>query len=220
MRALIVALLLTLCIDPTLANDRPRVISEWAQHFSLVVGAKDPRTVLGFFDESAGSGKGYDRAVLDLDGDGIPESVQDFSSAHVFTGGPQGPAATLHVKHDGATFWLTIYGLSDRGPARADYHSSWTVEKDGVAASCMSCRTPLYTTPEAAREGKPIRMGPPVSFDVRPRIEGPKAVLAVTLEGPMGGNLNRAFRDGRAERIRVCVVRRKTVVEDGQLDYG
>ena len=84
----------------------------------------------------------------------------------------------------------------------------------------MSSRTPLHATPELAGKGKPIRMGPPISFQVRTRIEGEKAVLDVKLKGPMGGNLFRLFRDGKAERIRVRMLQGENVVSEGRPDYG
>ena len=222
MRPLIVpGLLLVFFVGPAIAADTPMAVSERAMYFRLVVGADDSLTVFGFIDESAGTGRGYDQAVLDLDSDGTPETVQKFTSDHVFVGRQgQGPRFSLRVIHDGGTYDLTIYGLGDADPQRADFHSSWSVHKDGVVLSFMSSRAPLHATFEEAQRGKPVRLGPPVEFEVRTRIEGPKAVLAVKLKGPMGGNLTGASRDGKPERIRVELIKREAVVAKGRPDYG
>lgn len=217
-RAIPLLLLLAL---PAVGEELARPVSDQVRFFRLVVGDEKPLTVLGFIDESGGTGRGYDRAVLDLDGDGVPESLQEFTSLEPFFGeGERAPLVFLRIVHGEATYELTVHGLS--GPARrsGDYHSSWSVRRAGLALSFMSSRSPLHDSLEQAKTGKPIRLGGPFRFRARTRIEGPNAVLDVNLQDSMAGELNGATRQGKKEQIRVRLLRGEDLVEEGRLDYG
>jgi hypothetical protein len=222
MRLLIVTLLLTsLSAGTTFAEELLRPVSERAKHFRLVLGVEDLLTVVGYLDESTGTGKGYDRAVLDLDSDGTPESVQEFTSDLTCLGIERGtPLPFLRLFHDGADYEFTILGALTSSPRDGTWHSSWSIRKGGQRVSFMSSRAPLHDSAKAARDGKPIRLGPPFTFEFRTRIEGPRAVLDVKLKGPMGGNLDRAHRHRKTVKIRVELRKGPEVVSEGELDYG
>ena len=202
-------LFLCLIALPSFAQDPPTPVSRKARFFRVVMGTSEKLTVAGFVDESKGTGKGYDRAVLDLDGDGTPEAVRKISEP-----------AVLRLHHAGAVYTLTVHGLGDRVWRNETFHSSWTVCRDGLLLSFMSGRAPLYASPKDAMTRKPIRLGGPFRYEVRSRIEGPKAVLSVRLEDAMGGNLNGARRPNRIERIRVRLERPGTAPWEGRPDYG
>jgi hypothetical protein len=220
-RIAICLLVAALFAAPALADEPPRPVSKRAKFFRLVVGADDPLTALGFIDESRGTGRGFDRAVLDLDGDGVPESVQEFVGIEPFlVDGATVPQVFLRVRHGEATYHLTVYGLYDPPRRSGDYHSAWSVSRTDLVLSFMSSRAPLHDSLAKAKAGKPIRLGGPFTFRARTRVEGPKAVLDVSLRDPMRGNLNAVVRKGVKEHIRVRICRGEAVVAEGRVEYG
>ena len=162
-----IALFTSFLAGSALAEELPRPVSERARHFRLVLGVDDILIVVGYLDESMGTGKGYDRAVLDLDSDGTPESVQEFTSDVTCLGIESGtPLPFLRLFHDGADYEFTILGALTSSPRDGTWHSSWSIRKGGLRVSFMSSRAPLYDSAKAAREGKPIRMGIQFALDL------------------------------------------------------
>ncbi|MHC4861285.1 MAG: hypothetical protein ACYTDY_14475, partial [Planctomycetota bacterium] len=140
--------------------------------FRIELGARTTRIVSGFLDESKGTGKGYDRAVVDLDGDGTPETVQkgelsiDYGDGRV----EEFEVPEIRVTHEGARWTLEFLAIGEKRPILEDGVArtgfDWTVEGEEAFAMFINGQITLHDRVERARRTDPLSLGPPFRWEV------------------------------------------------------
>jgi hypothetical protein len=226
----VLLLVALLAAGSAVAGDVARPVSSGALHFGLLVGPSPGRLVVGFLDESRGTGRGYDLAVLDLDGDGRPEtrrpmSVQKYDDDWIVHG--------FSFTVDGRDYTLELDGLAP-GPLRTvhvDWTVSWTDETTipihGIrvpwghwTAVFINGTTALSSFPLAAPFLPRIRLGPPFRFCLEQGRRGPDPVLTVTFLDSLGASLRLAYRGRDEIGITLRLMRGDDVVLEADGEYG
>jgi len=196
------ALVLCAAAGLAVADDAPTPVSDEAFHVRLAVGGESGRTIVGYIDESAGTGKGYDTAVLDLDGDGTPEASQTFGKTADRRTGEMRFDPKVKVEHDGVSLVLDLYSLAFRRPFGGEKqypaYIRWTATKGDLYAWFINGKVAYHRTARDAAEADPIRLGGPFHFAVSTRTRGPEALVSVGLKDANGCTL-RLYRKARTE---------------------
>jgi hypothetical protein len=165
-------------------------VSEQPLHFRMEVGVRPGYVVSGWLDESKGTGKGYDLAVLDLDGDGTFETKQPAATQKDYQTQKDVPKPVVTIDREGAKWALDLYSLGRRRPTVKDgavvTYIKWTVTTDAFYAYFINGRVTLHADAAKAKAAKPIRLGPPFSFDTGSAQRGPDALLRVGLKDGNG----------------------------------
>jgi hypothetical protein len=185
----------------------PEPVSKKPLWFRIVAGAETTREVLGYADEGNGTGKGYDRTVLDLDGDGTPETTQRFPTEEDPITKERSPVPCVSFEHAGAEWALSPFGLAyvdlEASGDSPFVHTDWSVKAKEFYAWFISGPVRLHSTAEAARDADPIRLGPPFRFEFKTGTQGPKALLEVSIRDGNGCTLRVARDDGEERQISV-----------------
>jgi len=165
-------------------------ISEQPLHFRIEVGVRPGYVVSGWLDESKGTGEGYDLVLLDLDGDGTFETKQVAPTQKNYQTQKDVPKPTITIDREGAKWALDLYSLGQRRPTvKGDSlatYVKWTVRTEELYAYFINGRVTLYADAAKAKAAKPIRLGPPFTFDTGSSQRGPDALLRVGLKDGNG----------------------------------
>ena len=97
---------------------------------------------------------------------------------------------------------------------------TWSVTEGISTAHFQSALAPVHRSAAEAKEGKPIRLGPPFTFRPAVETEGPKALLRVDLVGPNGGRLRAARHGRKEEKILVRLLQIGRVNVEKHVEYG
>jgi len=173
---------------PAASADIAAPVSDAPLHFRLEVGVESVRVIAGFIDESKGTGKGYDSAFLDLDGDGTPEAKQDFPTKLDPRTKKETPDPKVRIEHEGAIWVLDLYSVGRRRPVARDGRVRasirWSVTRGDFYAWFINGAATLWTSEGAAGEDLPISLGRYLAFEVTSSTRGPEAMLNVGLKDP------------------------------------
>lgn len=198
MRHLSLALLLIpLLAGSALAEPEGFVpVSGDALHFRAEIGREPGHIVHVVLDESAGTRKGYDAALLDEDGDGTFEARQVFETKTDARGNPRRDAK-ISFDHDEATWELQLISFRYSRPGLKDGVLStsvrWSVTREDFHVWFINGRTTFAADVENAGT---VRMGPPFHFEASAGAKGPKALLLVGLKDQNGCTLRLARGEG------------------------
>jgi hypothetical protein len=204
-------MLLLLLAGTASADEAVKPVSEEPLWLRVEIGSKARRILTCFLDESKGTGKGYDRAVVDLDGDGTPETVQkgelsiDYGDGRV----EEFEVPEIRVTHEGRKWTLEFFEIAEERPkltagiARCGF--DWTVEGEDAIAVFIFGRLTLHAGLEQARKADPVRLGPPFEWVVTPKERGPHPMLSVAVRDATGLTLRVAGRGEEEARPRVRV---------------
>ncbi len=209
---------------PASASGDLAPVSEQALHFRAEVGVEPGHIVCGWLDESKGTGKGYDTAVLDTDGDGKGDERQVFPLQENRVTKKRVPRPTITFQADGAVWTLDLYSLGYRRPnlssGKVETYLRWSVRKDGLYAWFINGKTTLYTDREAAARSRPVRLGPPFRFEVGATTRGMQSLVRVGLKDGNGCTMRLARVDGAERRIRVVLRSGEKEVLAVTAEYG
>jgi hypothetical protein len=228
--ALITLGLVLFVADTARAADTIRPASSNAKYFGLLIGPEPGRLVVGFLDESKGTGRGFDLAVLDLDGDGRPETRHGLA---------------IHKYDDD---WINYkfefvvdeveytLDLDDLAPGRLQIVSvRWTIswaERTVIPINGMTIQWGHWTvlfvnggvvladSPLAAAFMPRIRLGPPFRYEFSMGLRGPDPVLNVALLDVQGLTMRFAYDESKEVPIALTLRRGKEVVLEATSDYG
>ncbi len=161
-------------------------------------------------------------ARLDLDGDGRLEASQEFAeSTDSYTKRPVRDAKVRVTDADGE--WvLDLYSFKfarTYEPGDRTY-AHWSVTKDDFHAWFINVPLATHPTLEAAREAKPFRLGPPLTFVTGSSLRGRNALVNVSLKDANGGTLRLARRGKVEVRPEVALVADGTEVFSASATYG
>jgi hypothetical protein len=201
-------------------------VSKRPLHFRIEVGVEPVKEITGYLDETQGTGKGYDVAVCDLDGDGKPEH-RGSRVVKYHVGTPVWAEVTqpaIKFEHAGRSFAIYLNTFWGQKEIPADGTAlvplAWdAAREDGlVEFKRGTCRA--YLDLAAARKAKPVRIGPPFHWVIGTRVRGPHAFVTAALSDESGTRLSFGRRDGATIRPTVRILS-----EDGPAvtilgDYG
>jgi len=199
------AVLLLLSVG-AFAEDVAGPSSENALHFKVEIGGEKPKTVLGWFDESKGTGKGLDVVVLDLDGDGKAETRQALQKMQFDIGEGLKEMVQMQcaVAHEGAHWTLTYQDINawrsaDEEPLPPQYMFSCTVTKGGAMVAFGGGSTvKLHASAAAAAKAGPLRVGGKIAFDVSATTRGSDPLLNISVVDAGGNRLSQMRIRGKS----------------------
>jgi hypothetical protein len=163
-------------------------------HFRIEAVADQVHTAAGRIEASGEGGRKYDRAVLDLDGDG------NFEKRIALEESPYPPtegrfSVELDLELGGLNWRLDLHGPLAK-PFEGTVHMDWTQRRNELFLFFINGKATLYATAEEAAKGQAIRLGPPFRFDVRTSKRGPDALVNVGLKDSNGCTMRIATRSG------------------------
>jgi hypothetical protein len=223
MRGFALAAGLLLLLAPTaLADEAPQPTSENAIYLRLMVGIETPKLVTGFMDESKGTGTGYDIALLDLDGDGSPETRQVFGTYQVPRTERTAPDPKIRITHEDCEFVLDLrYSRFTPVKGVAATYIRWSVTKgSGFYAWFINGRVNFFTSAEEAAKADPIKMGPPFHFETGTRTRGREGLVTIGLKDANGCTLRLARKDGKQVAPQIKLMQDGEEVYQTQASYG
>ncbi|MBD3161783.1 MAG: hypothetical protein GF328_06725, partial [Candidatus Latescibacteria bacterium] len=156
-----------LLLAPAGGAEEAAPVSERPLWFSFELVGEPARVVFGYLDETKGTGRGYDVAVFDADGDGEPVTRGSHEvRLH------RGPGDVISRREPGLDIrlpdrlWQVMFeiewgGVTRRGEGVFEVGFSWVTSVDGGFVHFINGAARVYDTPDAAREAKPNRLGPP-----------------------------------------------------------
>jgi hypothetical protein len=179
-------------------------------HFRLEIGREATIVVEARLVASPGSATGYDTVLLDLDGDGKPETRRPIGERVHLRTKRTVRDVRIPIRHEGAIFTLELDALKSPVSARAlaagttEVH--WSVHAGGLYVRFLESPLTLHSRAEDVRSVAPFRMGPPLSFVLETRTRGPNPTVETDLRDPNGGSLAMVVRDGKEVRPEVKVL--------------
>jgi hypothetical protein len=211
----------TLCLLASLAPAEEALVpvSPNAVHFRLEVGLEPGHVVAGWLDVRGESGTEFDAAVLDLDADGEPETVQPFGMVKDYRTQKNVRHPKIAIERDGVKWELDLRysGLVPSQP-RLNTYIRWSATKGDLYAWFINGRVLFHATAEAAAKAKPVRLGPPFHFEVGTRQRGAQALARVGLKDANGCTMRLARQ--RTERGNVRELKIKVrLTQDGETRY-
>jgi hypothetical protein len=225
-RAFLLGLLVLGLATPIAGGEEAAPVSEKALWFRIVLGTEPEREVLGFLDETKGTGKGYDVAVVDGDGDGSPET----RGSHTLTihWGPgreethEQPAASLeHAGRHWSLTFETYHSELSVGPGLTTLVSfDWSAWAEETWVHFINGRVRMYTSLEAARKARPNRLAAPFRWAVGVGTRGPSALVTAALDDAAGARLRIAGRGDDDIRTSLRILRKDGAAEEVVGDYG
>ena len=213
MRILVVPLLLLALPAAALAADPPKPVSEKPLWFRVFFGTKPPKLVIGFLDESKGTGGGDDVAVVDLDGDGVPETRQTSDLRTVFFEDGReieqsNTVPDLEVRVGEHVFHVEFESLGWTDLSALSWLSvDWSVHSGKAILQFRDGHLGLSPTREAAKRSPPLRIGPPFHLRASADTLGPDATVQMMVEDAGGFELSGFFADGVERGPRVVLTR-------------
>jgi len=179
--------------------------SESPLYFRVAFGEGGTKSMLGVFDESSGTGTGYNVAYIDenMNGDLADDAAKEFSRYKAgsragkleprfnFTG-PFGA-------NESAQYTLDVYALEHQLPSavREDgYYFHWWMETKGWNYFFINGRARLYSSAQAALQGTPIYLGGDCAWEISSRTKDGKAMVSAGLKDGNGCTL-RSVRQAR-----------------------
>jgi hypothetical protein len=222
MRGLALTVGMLLLATVAVAEDAPQPVSDNAVYLRMLVGVEKPILVSGFLDETRGTGQGYDVAFLDLDGDGILETRQEFGTYDLPRTGEKRPDPKVRINHEGCDWVLDLrYSRFTPTDGVATAHIRWSVTRGKeFYAWFINGKVKFYTDPKVAAAADPIRMGPPFRFDTGTRARGRQGLVSVGLKDANGSTLRLARKNGQIVQPILKLFTDGTEVLQTQASYG
>ncbi|MEN8151582.1 MAG: hypothetical protein ABFS86_17335 [Planctomycetota bacterium] len=222
--ALTVCLLLAVAAVTAGGEPPPEPVSKLELHFRIEVGVEPGHVVAGYLDESKGTGKGFDRIALDLDGDGEYETVQEAATQKDYRTQKTIPKPQVTIEREGATWILDLYSIGRVRPVVRDgkvqTYAHWSVTSGELYAWFINGRVTLHADAAKAKAGKPIRLGPPFRFETGSGKQGPDATVRVGLKDSQGFTMRLARKDKAQQQIRVRLAGVGQPLIDTHAPYG
>jgi hypothetical protein len=197
-------------------------------HFRVELGGETTRVVSGWFEGPGGDGYLYGHVVLDLDGDGRPETRRELPRTQWYAGPNEVRSflqAAFDVDHDGWTWHLTFDQLHDPGlrceeNGRLSTTVSWMVTKGDASVHFRGGGAGAWLSARRAAEEPPVKVGAPFRFTIASRTEGPQALVDVALLDRGGSKLSQASV-GKSDRAPFLGLARDGVPVLGHdVEYG
>lgn len=164
-------------------------------HFKIETACGEEQTILGRLDASKEGGATYDRAVLDLDGDGTPEKEITLKRS---ARSPGTDRFDVQLRFDVKELnWRLDLRGNTTDPFKFPVFMFWSLGGPGGSVFFINGKVPVYPTAEEARSGKAVRLGPPFHFEVRSSTRGPDALVNVGLKDVNGSTLRTASRSNQ-----------------------
>jgi len=168
-------------------------------HFRLEVGPEPVRTIVGFIEGTDGPGPGYDVAVYDEDGDGVPETRKSTPyEVHLSETDIRrytAPAVTL--RHHGLeceiNFAFGLDELRETPGDRTEMRFEWYVWDVGTDHAALFSDGLLVLT-STREKVETTRIGPPFCWEMEADQLGPSAVVRARLTDSAGSELSAVFR--------------------------
>lgn len=166
----------------------------------------------------------YDRAVLDLDGDGRFEKTVEAEKGR-YGSSKDRFGTTLPLVLGSATYQIELSG-SSIDPFEGEAYLLWSVKKEDAYLWFINGKVKLYPTVEAAAAGKALRLGPPFHFEASTSTRGADALVNVGCKDANGATLRVAQRNrkeserGEESRIHVEFVRDGKTCSSIVAEYG
>lgn len=175
-------------------------------HFRLEVKTDEVVSMMGRIEASEEHRSTYDKAVLDMDGDGTLEKTIALSKSP--NPAPKGYFRfTFDLLFEDRHCQLELLGrLSD--PFEKPLDLDWYLFGPSQHMFFINGKTHVYATAEEAAKGKSIRLGPPFRFLVKTTTRGPKALVHVALKDGNDCTLRVAVRKNMESRKNtLCPIR-------------
>ena len=201
-------------------------VSDRPLYFRLALGPEPARVFSGYLDEPAGTGTGYDLAMLDLVCDGTfvamdqaeirlrlnPDEVEVRRQ-------PQ-----FELTHAGLIWSVRIDTWFTKPAARPDGRIEvgldWDAQKDGTLAHFVNGCLRLHATASDAARAEPTRIGAPLSWKIGTRTRGPGIVVTAGLDDASGCRLRIAFGGDDEVRTRLRILTGQGEAEEVLGDFG
>jgi hypothetical protein len=227
MKPMVVVIALLLLAGGSAADEVLKPVSDDALHFRIEVGLKKAKTVAGWFDESKGTGKGIDVVVLDLDGDGAPETrrvlrKQKMPPDYPY---PEFVQMVIDVRHEEARWNITFQDIHRYYPEGQEkpkqrFWFGWQLTKGDSMASFSGAEPRFYGTAEEAAKADPMRLGQDLKFEVTAGTQGPGALLSVSVKDATGCSLGNMQAGTKFQKPRIRIVKDEKEVLSTTAEYG
>jgi hypothetical protein len=227
MRSMLLVLALLLLAAGAMAEEVIKPKSDQALHFRIEVGLVKTKTVVGWFDESKGTGKGIDSVVLDLDGDGTPETRRVLPTHKMPPDYPypEYVQMVIDLRHEGVHWNITyqdIHRYMEEGFDRPKqrFFSGWQITKGTAIASFSGGEPRFYATAEEAAKAEPMRYGRDVTIEISAGTRGPGALLNVSVKDATGCSLGSMYTDTGPRKPRIRIVQEEKEKLTATAEYG
>ena len=176
----------------------PKYKSSRPLYFRLVFGLDEKNQMLGVFDESSGTGKGYDIVYLDHDADGnLKESRPiKFPKAPDYMkkrGIKFDPKFQFNGPFNGKTARYTLSSYSFGMPNSsnpANFHCSITTGR--WTYRFINGKLNLYRSADQAVKGTPFYIAGNITWDVKGTTRGPERMVSAAIKDKNKGTLRSA----------------------------
>ena len=183
-------------------DDAPEKEALKPLYFRVEVNTDKVYTACVQVESSKEDGQQYDRALIDMDGDGEAEETKSLtpdqrrSHEGYFN-------MDIPLDIGGMTWSLKLHGsLSD--PVKKPVYIDWILSEGGFYAFFINGTVKLYATAEDAARGRAIRLGPPFKFAVRTSERGPDALINIGLKDENDATLRIASTTGENNDRNEC----------------
>jgi hypothetical protein len=210
--------------DPVLKE--PPYKSEKHLYLRMAFGEDDSRIMWAVFDESQGTGKGYDQVYVDADMD---NDLSDGPSIRF------PPASRPGQKHDPrfsfkgpmgddtVEYELNVYSLARKTGADDlgnECYFFWSATVDGWRYFLINGRMRLFPTPKAAAEGEPVRLGGKCHWEINTKTRGLNVSVSAGLKDPNGCTLRSVNGPDGKTSPQLTLMNGDSVAFKGAMGFG
>jgi hypothetical protein len=191
---------------------QPTYVSDTPLYFRLAFGREGKASMLGVLDQTWDLSPGYTVAYVDenMDNDLTNDAPKKFRwrrsglfglertyDPQFTVKGPVGDDRAAAGKVAG--YRIVLLGLEGKISLPADYPLYCLVSVDNWELTWINGRIRFYGTPAEALEGRPVRFGAPLAWDISSVVVEKQVVISSALKDKNGSNLRMVVRPGGLE---------------------
>lgn len=203
--------------------------SEHPIYFRVVLGEEGNDSMLGIFDESGGTGTGYNVAYIDenMNGDLTDEAAKEFPryERRSRTGELDPRVEFRGPFKNGQTTKYTLYMTSLTRKnlsivAGNEYNFHWFLEKNQWNYFFINGKITLFSNTAEALKGKPVHLGGQCKWEINARSRGGKPMISAGLKDGNGCTLRSVRRAGQRSSPTLTLSQNGKVKAEEKMTFG
>lgn len=206
-----------------------RYRSENPLYLRVVFGEESNDSMLAIFDESGGTGTGYNVAYVDenMNGDLTDETVKEFPR---YERGSQTGELDPRVEFKGpfkngesAKYTLYMTSLTRKNlsiVAGNEYNFHWFLEKNQWNYFFINGKIILFSNAAEALKGKPVHLGGQCKWEINARSRGGKPMISAGLKDGNGCTLRSVRRAGQRSSPTLTLSQNGKVKAEEKMTFG